>query len=93
MTNSEYLSLVNREDTPGTQGLRIEYVDYIGQLFAYALTAVGKLVSASLHRNAETTEDEINDFFDTETAKLEEEYKSKTEKAIAPNFLSFGNSK
>lgn len=93
MTNSEYLSFVNREDTPGPQGLRIEYVEYGNKLFAYAFTAVGKLVSAQMPKDPATTEEEITAFFDTETEKLKEDYERKKASAIAPNFLAFGNSK
>ena len=92
MTSSEYLNLVNREESADEGPLTINYVKMGEGYFAYALTPLGKIVSPSFHR-ASWTDEEIDGMLDEATKDIVKEHERLKEKQITAGLLTFNTNK
>ena len=92
MTASEYLHLVNKEETPDGDKLIIKYARLGDAYFAYAHTSVGKISSPHFVRKDQTDE-EVDSLFEQVTKDIEKEYEKLQGSRITAGLLSFNANK
>lgn len=89
ITSSEYLNLVNREEDPDSEELKIKYIQVGDGYMIYANSAYGKVLTPAYNKK-DVTDEQLDLHFDELTEDVKKRYEGMKGRQIMPRFLPFG---